>query len=202
MPPERRGCRKCVPANNETPWQGPPEPAMGALIDDGERCSGSAGSRRCSRDATIAMTRTMITATAATRGIENQKRFSKVSRDRSRLLTLRSPSLNCRSVSLRRESMRRSTSLFKASTSRLRASIFLFESLCCAPVGPGAGPGGPSPAANHPVGSCLFLLKGLVMLDREAVPPGAAAFRAGPKTGGRRPGTTARVDMGFRKSLD
>ena len=68
----------------------------------------------------------MITATAATRGIENQKRFSRVSRDRSRLLTRRSPSLNCRSVmSLRRESMRRSTSLFKASPSLRRASTFL-----------------------------------------------------------------------------
>ena len=77
------------------------------------------------------MTRIMITATPATRGIENQKRFSKVSRDRSRLLTRQSLFQDWESISPRRESMRRSASLFKASASLLRASTFLFESLCC-----------------------------------------------------------------------
>ena len=113
---ERSGCRKGVPAAVKPGCKGPPELTQGASIDEGERCSGSPGSWRCSRDTMTAMSRTKITATAATRGIENQKRFSKVSRDRSSLLTRRSPSLNCGSVSLRRESRRRSTSLFRAST--------------------------------------------------------------------------------------
>ena len=55
--------------------KGPTEPAMGASIDERERCSGSPGSDRCSRDAIAAMTRMMIKAAAVTRGIEYQKRF-------------------------------------------------------------------------------------------------------------------------------
>ena len=98
--------------------------------------------------------------------------------------------------------MRRSTSLFKASPSLRRASTFLSESLCCRSSWSWRWA---RRAISGRQSSCWVMSlppERSGYAGREVVPPGAAAFRVGPKTGGRPWKTTARVDMGFRKSLD
>ena len=195
---ERLGCRKGVPAAARPGCKGPPEPARGALIDDGERCSGSPASWRCSRDATTAMTRMMITATAATRGIENQKRFSKVSRDRSRLLDPPFPVPEL-PVYVSAQGIHAAIDVpFQGIDVSLQGFHLPRVHLLALQLVLALGEAGHLRPPIILLGHVSSSLKGLVMLDREVVPPGAAAFRVAPMTGGHPWKTTARGLVGFR----